>query len=106
MPRKPSGRRRPPRAEEESFSAEALQAAIDRSGQSWRAAVTPLSQLPPAEQKARLGLVVDEAELAATAQAIQAASALVAFRAIAAPAAIDWRNNNGNWITPVRDQLS
>jgi C1A family cysteine protease len=30
---------------------------------------------------------------------------LTAFRAVpAAPAAVDWRNNGGNWVTPVKDQ--
>jgi len=40
----------------------------------------------------------------ATAAAIKAQTALAAFRAIAAPAAVDWRNNGGDWTTPIRDQ--
>jgi C1A family cysteine protease len=106
MPRKPSSRRRPAQDREGSFSLDVLQAEISRSGQTWQAAPTPLSQLPPSEQQAHLGLIVNEAELAAMEKAVRAASALEAFRAVAAPPAVDWRNNGGDWITPIRDQAS
>jgi len=84
-----------------------LQASINKKGYSWQAGATNVSALSAEQQRALLGLHVDEEEMKATAQAIAAASALQAFRApIATPTAIDWRNNGGDWTTPIRDQQS
>lgn len=94
------------RASAESLSPQDLQSAIRDQGQDWQAASTSLSGLSAEEQRAHLGLVIDEDELEATTAAIKAATSLEAFRAVAAPASIDWRNNNGNWVTPIRDQQS
>jgi C1A family cysteine protease len=91
------------------ISAETQQAKIQESGHDWRAGATALSALSVAEQRSHLGLIIDPAELAATAKAIKAAEALQAFRAspLALPTAVDWRNFNGaNWLTPIRDQQS
>ena len=85
----------------------ALQAAIRKKRFSWEPGETSLSALSVEDQKARLGLAVNEAELAATKQAIRAVEAArTLYAAVAAPAAIDWRNNGGNWITQVKDQSS
>lgn len=82
---------------------EDVQAAITRKGFTWTAARTAFAQLPPEQKRARLGLQVNDAELKAHAKAIQA-SALLARSAAAAPPAVDWRNNNGSWVTSVKDQ--
>lgn len=85
-----------------------LAAAIRSRGYDWQAGPTTLSNLSAAEQKAHLGLDVRPEEIRATEQAITAletARALYAG-AIAAPPSIDWRNNNGNWTTSIKDQLS
>jgi C1A family cysteine protease len=84
---------------------EALRAAIKSKGYDWEAAATPQSMMSEAEQKSLLGLVVDEAELEATAAAIKSMEELSTFRAAPAlPTVVDWRNNGGNWVTPVKDQ--
>jgi hypothetical protein len=84
-----------------------LQAAVRAKGYDWQAASTPLSLLSLSEKKAHLGLTVTKAELQATATAVRAANAVRALLAAAAPpAAIDWRNNNGDWTTAIRDQSS
>lgn len=74
----------------------------------WQAGQTPLSMLTPDEQQSRLGLRVTDAELRAAEQAIRAAEALRAVQPLtfAAPVAVDWRNNNGDWTTPIKDQQS
>ncbi len=84
-----------------------LASAIRAKGYDWVAGATSLSGLSAAEQKSHLGLVVSNEELQATAAAIRSATRLAALRAApAAPAAIDWRNNNGDWTTPIKDQAS
>src|SRR5258706_12927667 len=90
----------------ESLSAAATTRAIRSAGETWEAGETQLTSLPPEEQVAHLGLVVSEEELAAAAKAIAAANQMARFAAIAAPPAIDWRNNGGNFVPPVRDQKS
>jgi len=85
-----------------------LQSAINSKGYSWTAGPTSASELSATEKKALLGLSVDKAELQAMGTAISAAEQvqLSSFEAFAAPAAIDWRSNGGNWITPIKNQLS
>lgn len=89
---------------EAAAATQPLQAAIDKAGHNWTAAATPISQLSLEDRKARLGLSVTEEEVAAFAAAVKASSKLTALRAISAPAAVDWRNNGGNWTTSVKDQ--
>jgi len=85
----------------------ALQATIRKKGFTWQAQETKLSTLSAEEQKKALGLSVTKEELEATANAIKAVEGAKALQAaVAAPSAIDWRNNGGNWITPVKDQSS
>ena len=85
-----------------------LQQDIYAAGHSWTAGPTPVSLLSVNEQRARLGLVVSDAELRATARATQAADDVRALHTgvAAPPPAVDWRNNGGNWTTPVKDQQS
>ena len=83
----------------------ALQTVIKQKGYDWVAAETPQSAMSDEEQKSLLGLTVDEAELAATAAAIQSVESLAGFRAAPAfPAKVDWRNNGGNWVTLIKNQ--
>jgi C1A family cysteine protease len=89
----------------------ALQATIKKKGYDWVAAETPQGAMSAEEQKSLLGLTVDEAELEATAAAIKSMEGLMTVQmrlaapaAPAAPAAVDWRNNGGNWVTPIKDQ--
>lgn len=83
-----------------------LQEAITKKGVEWQAERTSLSELSAEEQKTVLGLQVDEAELKAMKKAIEAATELRALQAgeLGYPTAIDWRNNGGDWTTPVKDQ--
>jgi len=85
-----------------------LAAAIAAKGYSWQSATTPLSTLSLKQQQSYLGLRVTKETLAATERTIAAATSLRALQApaVAAPPAIDWRNNNGDWTTPVKDQQS
>ena len=87
--------------------AQGLLAAIRAKGYDWAVdEAQPLARLSVKEQRSYLGLSVTEEEMKATAAAIKAQTALAAFKAITAPPAIDWRNNGGNWTTPVKDQRS
>jgi len=85
---------------------ENLQAAIKSKGYNWMSGKTSVSELSADEFKARLGLLVGETELEATARAIEAQTRLQAFAApVALPTAVDWRNYNGaDWTTSVKDQ--
>jgi C1A family cysteine protease len=87
-------------------SGETLQSTINAKGYHWTAGITTLSTLSVDEQKAHLGLNVDESELKATAKAIAAQEELhaVQMRAFAAPISVDWRNKGGDWTTPIKDQ--
>ena len=82
-----------------------LQNAIHGKGYSWTTG-SALASLSATDKKAHLGLRVTDAELKATATAIKATAALTALQAIAAPVSVDWRNKNGNWITPIKDQAN
>jgi C1A family cysteine protease len=88
---------------------ETLQSQISKKGVDWVAGETPLANLSASEQQSRLGLDVSKDELAATADAIKAVESMqasFAAPAFTAPAAIDWRNNGGNYTSPVKDQSS
>jgi C1A family cysteine protease len=90
---------------EGTFSLSAVQAAVSKKSASWQAAATPLTALSEEERTSFLGLVVTKEELAATEAAIKAVSQLDTLRmAAAAPAAVDWRNNGGSFVTPIKNQ--
>lgn len=78
-----------------------IQYEIQAAGYSWTAAPLALPEKPG------LGLRVDPQELAAMRAAVDAENRVASLAAaFAAPAAVDWRNNNGNWVSPIRNQLS
>ncbi|MEN6368278.1 MAG: C1 family peptidase [Thermotogota bacterium] len=75
----------------------ALSASLTEGKARWQPRQTPQANLSDAEKKALLGVVVDKAAL----------TAAMVVKAAAAPnfaPAVDWRNRNGNHVTPVKDQ--
>ncbi len=80
---------------------------IEKEGADWTPTITSVSRLTAEEQDQMLGLSVTKAELRSMEQAIRAETKLAAMHATpAAPVAIDWRNNGGDWTTPITDQKS
>lgn len=74
----------------------------------WTKAHTSVSDLPPAKRQRMLGYRADAQELQELGRLIQAAEhfqAVFSTPRFAAPASVDWRNRNGNWISPVKNQL-
>jgi C1A family cysteine protease len=65
----------------------------------WSAKLTPQSQLSNIDKRALLGVIRDDVSLARAMAPSAGAPAAPAF----APA-VDWRNHNGNHVTPVKDQ--
>lgn len=77
-----------------------LAADLTQAKARWQPRQTPQSNLSDTAKKALLGVVLDRA-------ALSSAMAPRAERDVAAPAfdpAVDWRNRNGNHVTPVKDQ--
>ena len=72
----------------------------------WHAGETSVSVIDDEEAASLLGLVPDESSLAETEQATIAANKELRGSSVGAPAAIDWRNNGGDWTTPIKDQSS
>lgn len=68
----------------------------------WQARQTVHSTLSDAQKRALLGVIVDQAALAA---AMRPAATAAAPQAGFAPA-VDWRNHNGNHVSPVKDQMN
>ncbi len=97
----------------EKLGLKAIQDAIARSNAGWEAGVTLFSELPEDGKKRLLGympgpgapcLESQEQEGAVAFAKYSAAKALSFTGGIGAPSAIDWRNNNGNFVTSVKDQ--
>jgi C1A family cysteine protease len=92
----------------ETSMIEAINAAIEKEGLPWKAGPTTLSGLPPEEQRKRLGVSVSPAELQRMQSETQRVAAqerqIFGAAAVGAPASIDWRNNGGNYVTPIKDQ--
>ena len=77
-----------------------LSADLARNRARWQARQTPQSNLTDEQKRALLGVVVDQEELDRNMSAARTAIA-------AAPSyvpEVDWRNHNGNHVTPVKDQ--
>lgn len=89
-------------------SIRAINAAIEREKLPWTAGATTLAGLPPEEQRKYLGLLVDPAELrrmeSETRRLASQERTGFAARAVGAPTAVDWRNNGGNYVTPIKNQ--
>src|SRR3954469_15205874 len=98
-------RNNPPESEPPRVST--FQAKAEKAG--WQPdASGPLAEAPHEVQVAHLGLDVTEEELQATQAMVKAANQAVSLRAdaFAAPPAVDWRNNGGNFVTSIKDQSS
>ncbi len=74
-----------------------IQTAIKKKGAKWVAGETSMTKLSKEERKKRLGLILD---LAPIEEQTVTFEEQVAF----APASLDWRNNAGDYVTPVRNQ--
>jgi C1A family cysteine protease len=84
-----------------------IQAAIAESGAEWQAGATSVSELPPDEQKLRLGVQPPPGGFDSVLRNAAAARAMVEESSAGLPAAYDLRNVGGkNFITPIRDQGS
>jgi C1A family cysteine protease len=75
-----------------------VRAAIVSKQAQWQAGETSMTLLSPAERRARLGLV--KTSLPVGAEMMVMAEPPI----VGAPPSLDWRNNGGNFVTPVRNQ--
>ncbi len=71
--------------------------AIKQKGARWIAGENSISKLPPEERIKRLGAILPLSSSAKTTLSAPLVSA-------ATPSSLDWRNNLGNYVTPIRDQ--
>lgn len=78
----------------------AIQQAIRNQGAAWKAAENSLTILSQGERAKRLGLIKEEPGPSDEARVLS----MPRFESL--PAVFDWRDYNGNWVTPVRDQGS
>jgi len=72
-----------------------VQNAIRAMGYSWTAGKTSVSDLTPTQKSRRLGLIKVADEVLEKGETI---------KLVGHPAAIDWRNNSGNYMTSIKDQ--
>ena len=86
---------------QESLGLSDLQHSLKMRGARWAAGENSMTRLSPAEQQKRLGLIPSfktGGEPNLSLEALEQAPLLDL------PASLDWRNNGGNFVTPVRDQ--
>ncbi len=86
---------------QESLGLSDLQHSLKMRGARWAAGETSMTRLSPAEQQKRLGLIPSLNTGRETNRSLEALEEAPLF---ALPASLDWRNNGGNFVTPVRDQ--
>jgi C1A family cysteine protease len=77
-----------------------VSAAIAAKQANWQAGETSMTPLSPAERRARLGLVKPSLPVGAEMMVMSEPPI------VGAPPSLDWRNNSGNFVTPVRNQGS
>lgn len=84
---------------------QALQSEIIKREFIWTAGQTSVSGLSSDEQDALLGLAPTDQELEQNEREISIANVQArGMMEVGAPAALDWRNNGGDWTTPIKDQ--
>lgn len=102
-------------AKEKFEELKAIQEAIASSHADWEAGITIVSELTDAEKKILLGYTpgpgdpsLEEQEKASEAALAEylSDSSVKSADSFGAPAALDWRNNGGNFVTPVKHQGS
>ncbi len=84
-----------------------LNESIVKKGYNWEAGVTPLSELPDEELRARCGLstTATEKDLSRASHLDEEETAILESDPAQRPKAWDWRNVQGkDWTTPIRDQ--
>jgi hypothetical protein len=86
--------------DQESIRAEidSINAAIAREGAEWVAGETSVLRLSPAERQSRLGFLPSDIP--------EEKFIVQGFTPMAVPSHLDWRDNSGNYVTPIRDQKS
>lgn len=79
----------------------AIQAAIEEKGLNWHAEVNSISRLPPDQRAALLGarLQAGSSGMPSSLTAGSSPGEMTAY-----PATLDWRDNGGDWTTPVKNQ--
>ena len=85
---------------QESLGLSDLQHSLKMRGARWVAGENSMTRLSPAEQQKRLGLIPSFNTGREPNRAMEALDAPL----LDLPASLDWRNNGGNFVTPVRDQ--
>jgi len=80
-----------------SYAAELdeIRAAIQAKGAQWIAGETSVSKLPPEERKKLLGALEPQ---------LTGEEKFVSLPYVSLPSRLDWRNNGGNFVTPVKNQ--
>ncbi len=76
---------------------EQLKQAIKEKGANWTAKENWMTNLPPEELQNYYGSILEQPEL-------DQAKVLSLPQLDNLPSHFDWRDNNGNWVTPVKDQ--
>ncbi len=100
--------------DKENPDLKAIQKAIASSDANWEAGITAVSELTEEQKHTLLGYtpppdapsLEEQVKEGEAAFAIYAQKSSMALESFGAPAAIDWRNNGGNFVTPVKNQGS
>ncbi len=79
-----------------------IQMKIKSAHAKWTAGETRISRLPSKDRKRHLGLILPT--LSGNVKTLSDNESFAKIQAEALPSSLDWRNNGGNFVTPVRDQ--
>jgi hypothetical protein len=83
------------------LTAEELQRLIDTAGGDWVAGETSVARLPPERQRRLLGLAPGALDPVLLSRLPTRATSTPTT---SLPPSVDWRDQEGNWTTPIRDQ--
>jgi len=76
-----------------------VKAAIQASGAQWQAGETSMSRLSKESRHRRIGMFFDKFKAKPLVK-----SAKFGASSASVPSSVDWRNDGGNYVTPIRDQ--